>query len=496
MGLGSRRAAGGGGLITRLPSIGVAPERSTKKERVGEFAGGFIDACVGVNGDLPSGEREGGPLSPERLPPVGEDHEPTLLAEPEGPPSATRSPVTIMSCMLCRMRRSSRDGSTVAHVVVCGLAPPAGSVAFATGSHRLPHDGRTDPTATFVPPCGWLCNIAFFPHFVFSFFSNTENTNMSTMPSSSRPADADGAPRIPKLDLKQPPPRSASAGRVRRSASASTEAQVTPRKKKESRQLRTELRHSITGVRKMESRVRQALSIVQGTMKMLQATSDDSHRRLEQNPKMVKRASSAPDFTPPALTSGQLKAEVAWSTGTPERGVVGAVTNLANSSDTSFKVLSSHEAEMLRTIDVLGETAAGLSELHAVHDASIEELAKCKTTPPLVSPPGSFQRGKWSFGANDALALAENHVDCARISMMKCLGACQNARSALGAKKCAVQVAVRDARSKTHAQWVSGRFGKFGSTGERDTDPATRRLVHTPESMPEHQWPARPQGAI
>ena len=39
-------------------------------------------------------------------------------------------------------------------------------------------------------------------------------------------------------------------------------------------------------------------------------------------------------------------------------------------------------------------------------------------------------------------------------------------------------------------QWLAKRHGNFGSSDKRVTDPALRKVHHTPESQPEHQWAA------
>lgn len=171
------------------------------------------------------------------------------------------------------------------------------------------------------------------------------------------------SPRSAKSSHKGASPRSASAGRLSaRSASVastSNEPPPTPRKKKESRQLRGEIKGVVTSLRKsawllcdvkavaalrsphpspqpllhiipalmpscvvlsahcasihlcavdtVHRRIDQARCIVQGTMQMLQLVSDDAAKRLKQNPKLCKRATGGPDETHAPIVMGQLQ---------------------------------------------------------------------------------------------------------------------------------------------------------------------------------------------
>lgn len=294
-----------------------------------------------------------------------------------------------------------------------------------------------------------------------------------------------------------PSARSMSAGKERPKSSrdggsgGGSGEPTTPRKKKQSRQLRVELHHVIVGLRKMQYRVDQARVIVQGTRAMLRATADESFLRLKQNPQLAKKAACAASFTPPALTNGQMTKDDAWSSGVPEKVIVEAVSKLAKSSETSFEMLEEHEALTIQHVGLLDQMITDLTDHHKAHDVCIRSLSLNPSSPPPLTLQGSYHMGKWEYEpTHDALSIAADREDAARITMLRCLKATQSARSELERRKSAVQVAVRSARAKQHKDWVSRKFGNFGSSDARTTDPAKRKVHHTPESTPDHQWPA------
>ena len=192
---------------------------------------------------------------------------------------------------------------------------------------------------------------------------------------------------------------------------------------------------------------------------------------------------------------------MAWSSGQPEKVIVEAVTKLGKSSLTSVGMLVMHEEAMLIHCELLEEIISDLNEHYQAHDTQLAELSKNPTRPPSQPLAGSYVHhdGKKRFmydTTHDALAIAENRQDAARGAMFKALAAAQEARAELESRRSAVAVAVRDARRKQHKSWVAGRYGNFGSTDARITDPATRKVHHTPESTPAHQWPVVPPGVI
>lgn len=259
--------------------------------------------------------------------------------------------------------------------------------------------------------------------------------------------------------------------------------------------LRTEIKGVVSNLRKMLRRADAARSVVQGTMQVLRIVAEDAARRLGSNPKLVRRAVGGPDETHAPLVSGQLVADVAWSSGKPEKVIVEAVDKLGKSSLTSFGMLQLHEEAMLLHVGLLKEIIGDLGHHYDAHDYQINEMAHNPTKSPTQPLQGSyaFHDGKMRYcyeATHEALSIAEDRSDAARVALLKAMAAAQDARSELESRKGAVQVAVRDARRKQHKQWVAGRFGKFGSTDKRVTDPALRRVHHTPESQPDHQWPA------
>ena len=174
----------------------------------------------------------------------------------------------------------------------------------------------------------------------------------------------------------------------------------------------------------------------------------------------------------------------------PEKVIVEAVSKLAKSSEDSYEMLEEHEQLVITHIGLLDEMIRDLTDHHTAHDKCINFLSKNPSSPPPLQLQGSYHQGKWEYDpTHDALAIAADREDAARITMLRCLKATQERAPRSERRKSAVQIAVRSARSKQHKNWVAGKFGNFGSSDARVTDPAKRKVHHTPESTPDHQWP-------
>ena len=102
-------------------------------------------------------------------------------------------------------------------------------------------------------------------------------------------------------------PRSASAERAR--PSPSKPAPMTPRSKKGSRSMHSELRASTVVVRKMASRLETVLAILDSAVKDVHAAGARARRHLQCNPRMVEAANTAP----PTPAGGNRRPEGALS---------------------------------------------------------------------------------------------------------------------------------------------------------------------------------------
>ncbi len=57
----------------------------------------------------------------------------------------------------------------------------------------------------------------------------------------------------------------------------------------------------------------------------------------------------------------------------------------------------------------------------------------------------------------------------------------RSAQSQLASRKSALQVAVLNSREMMQKSKRAAKTGKFGSSGERNTDPASRKMASGPE---------------
>ena len=81
---------------------------------------------------------------------------------------------------------------------------------------------------------------------------------------------------------------------------------------------------------------------------------------------------------------------------------------------------------------------------------------------------------------HEATELAAEREDAARVVCNHALQAVRDAKSRLASRRSAVQTAVRQSREAVTRQRRVAKSGNFGMAGERDTNPASRRMATNP----------------
>ena len=82
---------------------------------------------------------------------------------------------------------------------------------------------------------------------------------------------------------------------------------------------------------------------------------------------------------------------------------------------------------------------------------------------------------------HEATEVAAEREDGARNACTRALRAVREARSELNLRKSSLQVSVRTSREMVLTQRRAAKSGNFGSSEERNTDPATRKTASNPE---------------
>lgn len=98
---------------------------------------------------------------------------------------------------------------------------------------------------------------------------------------------------------------------------------------------------------------------------------------------------------------------------------------------------------------------------------------------------GVIQDAKGHVGltAHEATFCAAEREDSARATCNSALKAVRNAQSQLASRKSALQVAVLNSRQALLKAKRAAKTGKFGSSEQRVTDPATRKMASNPEDQ-------------
>ena len=90
-------------------------------------------------------------------------------------------------------------------------------------------------------------------------------------------------------------------------------------------------------------------------------------------------------------------------------------------------------------------------------------------------------KGHPGLTAHEATFAAASGEDASRFVCNSALKAVRSAQSQLAQRKSALQVSVLEARQITLKAKRALKTGKFGSSEERTTDPATRKMASNPE---------------
>ena len=90
-------------------------------------------------------------------------------------------------------------------------------------------------------------------------------------------------------------------------------------------------------------------------------------------------------------------------------------------------------------------------------------------------------KGNPGLTGHEATFCAADREDQSRAVCNKAMKAVRDAQSELALRKSSLQVAVRASRELAQRQKQAARSGKFGSSEQRNTDPASRKLAGTPE---------------
>ena len=291
------------------------------------------------------------------------------------------------------------------------------------------------------------------------------------------------------------------------SFSSGVESPLSPRQKKESRLLHREMKNVRATLEKMHRRVDGALCVVQGTMNQLENAMRDAQIRIGQNPQLVRRSFGGTDKTTAPMVNGQLLADAAWASGKPEKLIVDALSELSAAAIRSLKLLAPHEAGLATHLERLSEITEDLDEHHDAHGSQLAEAASNPMASPSMPLAGSYvsaspSRATNKFGStltfkyvatSDALSLAEERLSTAQRAVHLALEAQRESRADHEARRTSLQVAVREARHRQQKAFRARRYGKFGTTDRRVTDPTRRKLPHTPETSIEHHWPTTTQ---
>lgn len=234
---------------------------------------------------------------------------------------------------------------------------------------------------------------------------------------------------------------------------------LTAEARRVSRQLRTELAAVIITTKKMQARVDQAQSVVVGTTRAVQSTAQGTRERLEQNPRMVKSAQDGDRVQKP---------------------IVNAMESLMASSDRSALTLIDAEAALDTQHALLHECITVLNTQWAAREAMLDSAAGG-----LAAASGPVLDDE---GTHACLADAALKEDSARAVIAKALAMAREAAAKLERGKSQVQVSVRTSRDNVVKAKRAAKTGNFGSSGTRETNPATRKIALNPESKGNQGW--------
>ena len=159
-----------------------------------------------------------------------------------------------------------------------------------------------------------------------------------------------------------------------------------------------------------------------------------------------------------------------------------ALTKQMQLLDEIYKMLESHRKLRDDLFDpVLSNPAIENSVLYQKINpmkpltVDLDDKDQESTSGRLASPFGNKMTG------HEATFEAAKREDLARNACTRALKAVRDARSELNVRKSALQVSVRTSREVVLKQRRAAKSGNFGSSEERNTDPATRKTATNPE---------------
>lgn len=237
-------------------------------------------------------------------------------------------------------------------------------------------------------------------------------------------------------------------GRSQSASRARSSSPLTPRCKKTSRQLRHELGQIITNTAKMMTRVEQAHLITEGTIADMGRSAKCSRESLVRNSRAMRNAMH-----------------------THNKPINEALTKLAESSEKAVAELARHEASLRTHLGLLAEICSDLDEHRAAREAQLSAVGTQADGGTKLSDANSHA----------AINIASQREDAARSACMGALKSVRLAQAGLQTRKSALQLAVRRSRETQVRQAKAKQTGNFGSTGERVTDPASRKLPSSPD---------------
>ena len=189
--------------------------------------------------------------------------------------------------------------------------------------------------------------------------------------------------------------------------------------------------------------------------------------------------------------------------GAANKAVIEGLEKLFTKSMSLARELSVHEGLLTVHLFELGKVAAALEEHEKTRQGlfvpvranSISrsvlyqksaDLSLFAPRPEIDDADPTSERGRISASGLDvtgheAIELAAAHEDAARTVCNSAMKALREARSQRMTRQSAVEEAVRTSREAVTRQKRAARVGHFGSTGVRDTNPASRRMATNPE---------------
>ncbi|KAL1515131.1 hypothetical protein AB1Y20_004192 [Prymnesium parvum] len=232
----------------------------------------------------------------------------------------------------------------------------------------------------------------------------------------------------------------------RRPASRHT-SPLTPRHKKSSRQLRAELESVIHNSVKMHERALLAEAIVSGALEEVGGAAASARKAMGDNPRAFARAEYKP--------------------------VIEALTNMAEQTERAELGVKTTLAEVQNVRQLMAAIIEDLREHHKARETALAMVGENAMLPPDLDLDDANTQA--------CLSIAAEREDVTRAVCTRALKLVRSVRSDLELRRSRMHMAMRTARAKMDRQ--TQRPGSFGNSEKRDTNPASRKLATTPESI-------------